>query len=205
MKTATFINLHKALVIPLVLGMMWFYKNWSVEAYIYLSIHGTYSMLWLIKHALYPDSRFEEKQPFWIGMLFIFLPLAGYYIAPYLLISRHITLPPYLISLVLFIYTMGIFLHYVSDAQKYYTLKLEKGLIQEGLFSRTRNPNYLGEILIYLAYAIMSIHWLPFVILAGWVFGFFVRNMLAKDKSLSKYPEFEQYKKQTGLLFPKLF
>jgi len=205
MKVATYINIHKALVIPVVLGMMWFYNNWSTEAFVYLSIHGTYSLLWLIKHSLYPDRRFDEKQPLWIGTLFIFLPLAGYYIAPYLLISRHIKLPPYLISLVLFLYTIGVFLHYVSDAQKYYILQLRKGLIQEGLFSRTRNPNYLGEILIYVSYAMMSFHWLPFLVLAGWFFGFFVRNMLAKDKSLSRHSDFEQYKKKTGLLFPKLF
>jgi hypothetical protein len=75
----------------------------------------------------------------------------------------------------------------------------------EGLFSRTRNPNYLGEILIYTAFALTSFHWLPFLILAGWVFGFFVRNMLKKDRSLSRHPEFDEYKKRTGLLFPKLF
>ena len=119
MKVATYINIHKALVIPLVLRMMWFYNNWSTEAFIYLSIHGTYSLLWLIKQSLYPDKRFDQKQPLVIGVLFIFLPLAGYYIAPYLLISRHLTLPPYLIGLVLFLYTLGVFLHYVSDAQKY--------------------------------------------------------------------------------------
>jgi protein-S-isoprenylcysteine O-methyltransferase Ste14 len=204
MKTGTYINAHKILVIPVALGLMWFFQNWSTEAFIYLSIHGTYSLLWLIKQTLYPDGRFDEKQPVWIGILFIFLPLAGYYIAPYLLISRHITLPPYLIGLVLFLYIMGVFLHYVSDAQKYYTLKYQKGLIKDGLFGRTRNPNYLGEIMIYLAYAIMSLHWLPFLVLAAWVFGFFVRNMLAKDKSLSRYAEFSEYKKKTGLLLPKL-
>jgi len=205
MKTSIYINAHKALVIPIVLGMMWRYDNWSTEAFIYLSIHGIYSLLWLIKQSLYPDRRFDKKQPFWIGVLFIFLPLAGYYIAPYLLISGHIVLPPYLIGLVLCLYIMGVFLHYVSDAQKYYTLQFRKGLIQEGLFSRTRNPNYLGEISIYTSYAIMSLHWLPFLVLAGWVFGFFVRNMLAKDKSLSRHAEFEQYKKRSGLLFPKVF
>jgi len=205
MKVATYINAHKILVVPIVLGMMWFYQNWSTEAFIYLSIHGTYSLLWLIKHALYPDRRFDEKLPVGIGVVFIFLPLAGYYVAPYLLISRHLTIPSYLIGLVLFLYIMGVFLHYVSDAQKYYTLQAKKGLIQEGIFSRTRNPNYLGEILIYTSYAIMSLHWLPFLILAGWVFGFFVRNMLAKDKSLSKYEEFAEYKKRTGLVLPKLF
>jgi len=142
MKTGTYINAHKALVIPVVLSMMWFYQNWSTEAFVYLSIHGTYSVLWLIKQSLYPDRRFDAQQPIWIGALFVFLPLAGYYAAPYLLISRHLILPPYLIGVVLAIYTIGVFLHYVSDAQKHYTLKLQKGLIEEGLFSRTRNPNY---------------------------------------------------------------
>jgi protein-S-isoprenylcysteine O-methyltransferase Ste14 len=92
----------------------------------------------------------------------------------------------------------------ISDAQKYYTLQLKPGLIQAGLFSRTRNPNYLGEILIYLAYAMMSLHWLPYLVLSAWVFGFFLRNMLAKDKSLSRYPQHSEYRKKTGLLLPKL-
>ncbi len=42
-------------------------------------------------------------------------------------------MPSYVIGIVLFLFTSGIFLHYVGDAQKYYTLKLKKGLIEEGL------------------------------------------------------------------------
>ena len=53
----------------------------------------------------------------------------------------------------------GVFLHYVSDAQKFFVLQLRKGLIQDGLFARTRNPNYLGEILIYGGFAVASYHW----------------------------------------------
>jgi steroid 5-alpha reductase family enzyme len=203
-KVGTFINAHKVLVIPVVLALMWLYGNWSVEAYIYLAIHGTYSLLWLIKQTTFPDQRFDKQQPLWIGVLFIFVPLAGYYVAPYLLISRHVSLPPYLVAIVLSMYTCGIFLHYVSDAQKYYTLKQHKGLIQEGLFARTRNPNYLGEILIYTAFGLMSLHWLPFVILAAWVLGYFLRNMRQKDRSMSRYPDFEAYRRRTGLLIPKL-
>jgi steroid 5-alpha reductase family enzyme len=205
MKVGTTINIHKALVTPVVLSLMWFFNNWSTEAFIYLAIHGSYSILWLIKESLYPDKRFDEKQPVAIAIIFVFLPLAGYYVAPYLLISRHLTLPSPLIGLVLVVYIFGIFLHYVSDAQKFYTLQNKKGLIEEGLFKHTRNPNYLGEIMIYAAYATMSMHWLPFLVLSAWVFGFFVRNMLAKDKSLSRHPQFTEYKKKTGLLFPKIF
>jgi protein-S-isoprenylcysteine O-methyltransferase Ste14 len=198
------INAHKILVTPIVLGMMFYFHNWSAQAYVYLALHGTYSLLWLLKQTYYPDRRFSGKVPFWVGLLFIFLPLGGYYLAPYLLISRYVTWPPYLFAVVLVIYIVGIFFHYVSDAQKFYTLRERKGLIEDGLFSRTRNPNYLGEILIYLSYAIMSMHWAPFVVLGAWVFGFFVRNMLKKDKSLSRYSDYAEYKRRSGLLFPKL-
>ena len=204
MKTIVYINTHKILVPPLVLGMMWYFNNWSAEAFLYLSLHGTYCVLWLIKERLYPDRRFQDIQPLWIGTLFVFLPLAGYYIAPYLLISRHVVLPPAIYGLATSIYTFGIFLHYVSDAQKFYTLRLQQGLIEDGLFARTRNPNYLGEILIYLAFALLSWHWLPFVVLGAWVFGFFLRNMLAKDKSMTRHASFAAYKARTWLLVPKI-
>jgi protein-S-isoprenylcysteine O-methyltransferase Ste14 len=202
--TGTLINAHKILVTPVVLGMMWFFHNWSTEAYVYLALHGTYSLLWLMKQTYYPDGRFAQKLPLGRGILFVFLPLAGYYLAPYLLTSRHVKMPPYGFAIVLFIYILGIFFHYVGDAQKFYTLQVRKGLIEEGLFSRTRNPNYLGEIAIYTAYAILSMHWLPFVVLGAWVFGFFVRNMLKKDEALSRHPGFLEYKSRTGLLFPKI-
>lgn len=159
-------------------------------------------MLWLLKSRLFPDRRFDELQPCWGGLLFVFLPLSAYYVAPYLLISTHATLPPPLIGVVVSGYTLGIFLHYVSDAQKYFMLQAWKGLITGGLFSRTRNPNYLGEILICSAYAAMTLHWLPWLILAAWMGGLFVRNMMAKVRSLARYQEFASYKQRTGLLLP---
>ncbi|MEI9999339.1 MAG: DUF1295 domain-containing protein [Verrucomicrobiota bacterium] len=205
MKTITYINAHKILVPPVVLGLMGYFNNWSTEAFLYLSLHSTYSALWLMKSALFPDRRFEAPVPLRIGIPFIFLPLAGYYLAPYLLTSRHVVLAPWILGVTLSIYTVGIFFHYVGDAQKFYTLRLKPGLIEDGLFGQTRNPNYLGEILIYLAFAILSWHWLPFCVLGAWVFGFFVPNMLRKDKSLSRHPGFAEYKSRSGLLLPRFF
>ncbi|NEO45861.1 MAG: DUF1295 domain-containing protein, partial [Moorea sp. SIO4A3] len=97
------------------------------------------------------------------------------------------------------------FLHYASDAQKYYTLKYRSGLITEGFFARCRNTNYLGEILIYSGFVMLAQHWLPFLILAAFIAGIFIPNMLKKDKSLSRYPEFADYKANSGLLLPQLF
>lgn len=204
MKIITAINAHKVLVAPVVLALMWRYGNWSTEAFVYLAIHGTYALCWLVKSAAFPDRRFEEEKPFLVGVLFVFVPLASYYAAPYLLISRYIEQPPWRLGLVLFLFTAGLFLHFVSDAQKHYTLRIRPGLIDDGLFARTRNPNYLGEILIYTAFATMAAHWLPFLVLACWVFGFFLRNMLAKDRSLARHPGFDDYRRRAGLLLPKL-
>lgn len=204
MKIATFINAHKILVAPTVLAMMWAYQNWSTEAFLYLSLHGTYTLLWLVKHAIYPDKSFEERLPVAIGFAFVFLPLQGYLIAPYLLISRHVTHPPYVLAGVVSLYILGMFLHYVSDAQKYFMLRERQALVTDGFFRRTRNPNYLGELFIYLSYAILSSHWLPFVVLGAWVTNFFVR-MRRKDKSLSRYPEFARYRDSSGLLFPAVY
>lgn len=198
------INTHKILVVPVVLFLMWYYHNWSAAAFLYLGLHGTYSLLWILKQELYPDKRFEQKIPVWIGFLTPFLPLAAYYVAPFLLISRSIILPAWVFAAAPAIYILGIFMHYVSDAQKHYTLQLKKGIIDEGLFARTRNPNYLGEILIYGSYALVSWHWLPFLILGCWI-AYFFRNMRNKDLSMSRHAGFSTYKEKTGILFPKLF
>ncbi|MGA7804839.1 hypothetical protein [Bradyrhizobium sp.] len=138
-----FINLHKVLVWPIVLGLMWWFQNTSIEMCVYLALHGTYALLWLLKQNWYPDARFNVRRPVWIGVVFVFLPLAGYYVAPYLVASRHSVLPAPALAAIISLYTIGVFLHYVSDAQKFYTLRAKPSLITDGLFSRVRNPNYL--------------------------------------------------------------
>jgi Protein of unknown function (DUF1295) len=151
MSDGFFINLHKVMVWPVVLGLMWWFNNVSIEMCVYAALHGTYSLLWLMKQSSYPDRRFDARRPIWIGILFVFLPLASYYVAPYLVASRHVSLPAPAIAAIIALYTLGVFSHYVSDAQKFYTLRAAPSLITDGLFSRVRNPNYLGEIMIYRA------------------------------------------------------
>ena len=92
-----------------------------------------------------------------------------------------------------------------SDAQKYFTLRLRRGLITDGMFRFIRHPNYLGEIMIYGSLALMTWHWLPLVVLA-WVWGgLFVVNMNLKEASMSRYPGWGQYKKRSRWLLPPVF
>ncbi len=48
-------------------------------------------------------------------------------------------------------------------------------------------------------------HWLPFLILAAFIAGVFIPNMIKKDRSLGRYPEFADYKTRSGFLLPRLF
>jgi steroid 5-alpha reductase family enzyme len=203
MKIKHAINWHKFLTFLIILGLMAFYNDFALLAWIYLALHGTYGLMWLIKDRLYPDQQWEKEISVVMG-IFTFIVLGLYWVAPFIIISGNVTTTAPLISVAIAINIIGVLLHYGSDAQKYFTLKYREGLITEGFFSRSRNPNYLGEILIYLSFALLAQHWLPFLILGGFVAGIFIPNMRKKDQSLSRYPEFDAYKANSGLLLPKL-
>ena len=203
MKVKDAINLSKGLTFFFVLGLMLAYQNFTVGAWVYLSLHGTYGFLWLLKDRIFPDKQWEQEIPFGQGV-FTFGLVNLYWIAPFILISSGTVPPLPLVAAAISINILGVFLHYTSDVQKYYTLKYRPGLITEGFFARCRNTNYLGEILIYVSFAMLTQHWLPFLIFAGFVGGLFFPNMSKKDQSLSRYPEFADYKERSGLLLPKL-
>ena len=183
---------------------MFYFNNFGVGPYIYLAIHGTYCGLWLMKEYYFPDKVWDTSlNPFIAVFLYLFLGPFSYWIAPFLLIRSGAQPTPAVIALAVSLNILGIFFHFCGDCQKYYTLKYHKGLIQEGLFSQSRNINYLGEILTYLSFNIVSQHWLPFVCQAAYIIFLFYPNMRKKDQSLSRYDGFKAYRAKTWLLLPK--
>lgn len=202
MKLSQVINLHKGLTFLIVIGLMYSYKNFSTPAYVYLSLHGTYGILWLLKEKIFPDPYFKEEISV-LTSIVGFLFLGTYWIAPFILISSQKEVPIEVIAFSISLNIIGVFLHFASDSQKYFTLKLKKQLITDGFFKNIRNTNYLGEILIYISFAMLSMNIIPFIILGIFFFIVFLPRMYKKDKSLSKYDSFTNYKNKSGFLFPK--
>ena len=198
------INLHKGTTLIFVLVLMIAYQNFTLGPWIYLALHGTYVILWLLKDRIYPDKQWEEEIPV-IQSIMMFVIIGLYWVAPYILISSGTEPPIPLVAAAICLNIFGVFLHYSSDAQKYYTLKYKPGLITEGFFARCRNTNYLGEMFIYISFAMLAQHWLPFLILGGFFALIFIPNILKKDKSLSRYLEFTEYKTNSGLIIPQLW
>lgn len=203
MKVRYLIDAHKGVTFIVVAALMVAYNCFTPTAWIYLALHGTYSILWVLKDAIYPDKRWNQSVvPGAAAIALVILSL--YWVAPYLLTGRGVDLPPWLLALAVALNLIGVFLHFASDAQKYYSLQYRSGLVQQGLFARTRNLNYLGELLIYLSFAMLANHWLPYLILAGTIAGLWLPNMRQKDRSLARYEGFEAYRRRSGLLLPQL-
>jgi len=84
---------------------------------------------------------------------------------------------------------LGCAIMIAADAQKYFTLRLRRGLITDGMHRYVRHPNYLGEMMIYGSFALMVWHWLPVVVLAWVWLGLFAVNMTMKEASMSRYAD----------------
>ena len=203
-KSRYVINAHKATTIPFVIALMFYFNNFGIGPYVYLAIHGTYCTLWLMKEYYFPDKTWDTTvHPVMAVPFYLMLGPCSYWIAPFLLVRSGVQPSPAVIALAISLCILGVFFHFCGDCQKYFTLKYHKGLIQEGLFAQSRNINYLGEILIYLGFNIISQHLVPFICQAAFIILLFYPNMKKKDQSLSRYEDFKNYRAKTWLLLPK--
>lgn len=202
MKVKLPINLHKGMTAFVVLGLMAIYQNASLGAWVYLALHGSYGFLWLLKDRLFPDERWEEKVSVPLGVL-VFMALGLYWLAPFILISQDRVPPAGVVAGAVALNMIGAVLHFGSDAQKYFTLKYQPGLITDGFFARCRNTNYLGEVMIYVGFAMLSMSWIGYIGIILFFGVVFIPGMLRKDQSLARYPAFAAYKKRSGLFWPK--
>jgi len=199
-----FINLQKGGTLPVVLAMMRYFGNYSTTAYIYAALHGSYGLIWLLKELVCPDPSWQRKVRVGSAIGAWLTVLGPYWLAPYLLITSGYEASNTTLCASAIAYALGVVLMVGSDAQKYFVLKERRGLITNGFFARTRNPNYLGEMMLYGSFAAVSGHWQPWAVLA-WVWvGIFTPNMLQKEARMSRHGHlWDAYAARSGMLLPK--
>ncbi len=210
-KLATIINIQKAGSLPFFSLLIWFYSDkspaaTSIAAWIYLALHGGYGINWLIKDLLFPDAKWQHRTTILAG-IFGAAGLALYWLAGWLIISGHSSMDyplpqPIWISLCVLTCLLGCIITTCADVQKYCTLKLRKGLITDGMFKTIRHPNYLGEMMVYGAFALLAWHWIPALVLAFFWGTMFSTNMVIKEVSMSGHPEWGAYRKRSWWLLP---
>ena len=201
LKMAWVINLHKIITLFVILGMMFYFDNFSTVAWVYLGLHGVYGYCWLVKDFGFRDGSFEIRVTYGGAVMTYLVLVAWYWLLPYLFISRYLEPSGPMLFAAIAMHTQGITWMIAGDCQKHFSLKYRKGLITEGVFAYTRNPNFLGEILIYASYALLASHWLGWLVLA-YATMFFYSRMYVKDASISRYPEWDAYVVRSSRLIP---
>lgn len=204
------INFQKGGTLPYVLALMTWYNHWGPTAWLYAALHGSYGLLWLMKDQLFPDANWERRITLPSAVMCFLVILGPYWMAPWLIARGKLEVGPMRQALCVFSYVIGVVLMMAADTQKYFQLRerrllgAPKRLLSDGWFSRSRNPNYLGEMLVYGGFAGLCPDLRPWLVLAYvWtlVFG---RNILQKEQSLRRKPGFAEYESRSGLLLPDL-
>ena len=133
--------------------------------WVYLFMHGSYGICWVVKDVIFPDEKGKVKGSL-LSHLTLIVLLLGYWCIPVPLAMRYGLVNPSTTRMVVIVmvYLLGLVLMMGSDYQKHRILSQRKGLITTGFFSRCRNPNYLGEFLIYTSFCMLAGHILGFVI-----------------------------------------
>lgn len=125
-------------------------------------------------------------------------------------------LPCALLGLALWLY--GFSFEVIADNQK---TKFKKDLsnegkfIKDGLWSKSRHPNYFGEIVLWLGLSIICLPYMSgfqYIALISPVFAFLLIYYVSgvsmlEDKANKKWgndPEYQKYKKETPIFIPKL-
>ncbi len=119
----------------------------------------------------------------------------------------------------LIIWAAGFAIEITADSQKKKFKANPKNInkfIDEGLWARSRHPNYFGEILLWFGVSIIAFPVLQGAQLFTLISPIFVYILLTKgsgipilerraDKKWGGIPEYEEYKNSTPILVPKVF
>lgn len=204
---AKVINLQKGGTFLFLGILMWWYGNTSMAAWVYLAMHGSYGLAWLVKDYAFPDPAWQRRITIGGGINAYVGVLGWYWLFGWLLISGTSS-PDYPLpegawfALCVSLCMTGTVIMIAADAQKYFTLRVRRGLITDGMHRFIRHPNYLGEMMVYGSLALMVWHWLPWLVLA-WVWvGLFAVNMTLKEVSMSRYDEWQEYRDRSWWVVP---
>ena len=198
-------------------------RSWLLMALVLIWAGRLGSFLFLRIKKAGKDDRFDELKPSFLRFLNVWT-IQGLWVtftlsAALVAITTATRKPLGVFALVGFlVWVIGFTFEAVADAQKnrFRADPANKGkFIHTGLWSRSRHPNYFGEITLWLGVAIIA---LP--VLSGWqwvamispVFVFILLTRVSGVPMLEKkaddkwggQEDYEAYKKNTPVLFPKL-
>ena len=232
MQTEKFYDLTGSLTYISVIGMAVCYSRYSVELDARSVLVAALVIVWALRLGTFlftrikkagKDDRFDELKPSFIRFLNVWT-IQGLWVtftAAAALVAITTTTRKELDAFAIIgflVWVFGFAIEVIADSQKsrFSANPENKGrFIQTGLWSRSRHPNYFGEIMLWIGIAVIAIP-----VLQGWqwvalISPIFVTLLLTRvsgipllekkaDKKWGGQADYETYKKNTPVLIPQL-
>ena len=201
----TAINVAKASTIGCLVALAIIYGVSGFRQLLYLCLHISYCVWWLLEQWLFPDRRryiFTEKTGI-LSAVFIFLYVGVFYAFPgYLAFTNPQPISDLTIVIALPLYIFGSLINTSADVQKMTAKSMGVGLVKDGAWRSVRNINYLGDLMRYTSFAVIAgslwAYLLPISVLL-----LYVQRILQKEQSMAdKYPDFAAYQQSSRRLLP---
>ncbi|MEQ8963927.1 MAG: DUF1295 domain-containing protein [Coleofasciculus sp. C2-GNP5-27] len=201
----TAINVAKIVTIFCLIALALIYGVNDERQVIYLCLHISYCLWWLLEQWLFPQRRqqlFTEKigiLTFLTVILFVgvFYSLPGYFAFtnsnPVTYLTIAITLP---------LYIFGSLINTGADVQKMVAKSMGSGLVKDGIWRSVRHVNYLGDLMRYTSFSVMAGSLWAFL-LPGVITLLYLQRISQKEQAMTaKYPDFAAYQQNSSRLLP---
>lgn len=201
----TAINIAKALTIVLLIGYALWFGIQDIRQLLYLCLHITYCFWWLVEQWFFPLRRqqiFTEPTNL-PGLVFILLFVGGLYSLPgYLAFTNSQPISYLTVAIALPLYILGSLINATADVQKLTAKQHGATLVSDQIWRLSRNINYLGDLLRYLSFSIVSGSLWAYL-LPGIVALLYLQRIAQKEQSMAeKYPDFATYQQSSTRLIP---
>ena len=204
----TAINAAKTLTILLLLVLAATLGVGDMRQVLYLSLHISYCLWWLIEQWLFPlrkEQLFTERVGlggFVMALLFIgvlyALPGLAAFLNPAPIANETVAL-----GVGLFVF--GSLINATADVQKMTAKAMGAGLVADGIWRKVRHVNYLGDLLRYLSFAVVAgLAWA--YVVPALVLLLYLQRIGQKERQMgAKYGEFAAYQGRSTRLVPWLW
>ena len=204
----TAINAAKLLTIVLLLVLAAVIGVQGTRQVIYLSLHISYCLWWLLEQWLFPQRRrqlFSERVGL-AGFAGALLFIGVFYSLPGLLAFLNpVPISNAAVALALGLYSFGSLINASADVQKTTAKALGAGLVSDGIWRRVRHVNYLGDLLRYLSFAVVAGNGWAYLV-PGLVLLIYLQRIGAKEEQMAaKYPGFREYQQRSSRLLPGIW
>lgn len=203
--TLTAINIAKATTIVLLISFALIFGIHDWRQVIYLCLHISYCLWWLIEQWFYPQrAKVLFTEPVGVAGFISSLIVIGFlYSFPgYLAFINPNPISLITVAIAIPLFYFGSLINAVADVQKLTAKQYDEGLVTDNIWRFSRNINYLGDLLRYLSFAIVSGSPWGYVV-PGLVLIIYLQRIFKKEQTMSeKYPNYQDYQNNTPRLIP---